>query len=568
MDYSILAGTYEKLESVSSKLTKTDILADLLVRTPTENLPKVVLLVQGLVYPRFTQLELGIATQMMIRAISKASGFKTEDVEEKYKKAGDLGLVAEECIKSRKQSTLLSKKLTVDYVFENLQKLAHIAGEGSQERKLNLISELLVSAKPKEARYIVRTVLEELRVGTAEGIIRDAVVNAFLMKTGIDKEEKKKLTEAVDYAWNIVSDFGEVARIAKEKGIQGLKKVRVQLSKPIQVMLGEKAESIKEVLDEFGKVAAEYKYDGMRAQIHKKGDKIWIYTRRLEDVTKQFPDFVELCKRGLKANECIIEGEVLGVSSKTGVPLPFQVLSQRIHRKYDIEQMVKQIPIQVHLFDAVYVEGEIFFDRPFTERRKVLEKIVRAIPKKFDLAKQLVVSDLKKADKFYKEALAAKQEGLFLKVLDSKYDFGRHVGGWYKIKPIMETLDLVIIGADWGTGKRAKWLTSYNLACRDPDTGKFLSCGMMSTGLTEEEYKMMTETLKPLIEEEKGRSAIIRPKVVIEVKYQEIQKSINYESGYALRFPALERIRDDKGPDDVDSIERVSELFKSQGKRG
>jgi DNA ligase-1 len=454
-------------------------------------------------------------------------------------------------------------------VFDNLQKLALITGVGSQERKLNLIAELLVSARPKEARYIVRTVLGELRIGVAEGIIRDAIVNTFLFKKGMSKEEKAKLTEAVDYAWNVLSDFGEIAKIAKEKGLEGLKKVKIQLGRPTQIMLAEKAENIEEVIKDFGKVAVEFKYDGMRAAIHKQNNKIWIFTRRLEDVTKQFPDLVELARKNLKARECIVEGEVWGIDKKTGSPIPFQNLSQRIHRKYDIEKMVEEIPIQVNLFDITYLDGKMLLHMPFKERRKILEKIVKEVPGKFKLADQLVTDDIKRAEEFYKKALELKQEGVMLKVLDSSYVFGRHVGGWYKIKPIMETLDLVIIGAEWGTGKRARWLSSFILACRDPDTGKFLSCGMMGTGLTEEQFEQMTNTLKPLITEEKGRSVKIKPKIVVEVAYQEIQKSPHYESGFALRFPRLIRDRTgDKGPEEVDTIERVEELFKSQGVRG
>lgn len=568
MDYSVLAETYEKLEATSSKLSKADILSELLKKSTTEELPKVVLLVQGTVFPYFSGNELGIATQMMIKAISKASGFKEKEVEEKFKRTGDLGKVAEEFFKSKKQSTLLKKKLTIDFIFNNLQQLAFITGSGSQEKKLKLIAELLVSAKPMEAKYIVRTILGELRVGTAEGIIRDAIAKAFLLQGQMTKEEKNELTDAVDYAYNIFSDFGEIAKIAKENGIAGLKKPKLQLGKPIQVMLGEKAESIKEIIGKYGKVAAEYKYDGMRAQIHKKGNDIWIFTRRLEDVTKQFPDLVELCKKGLKVIGCIVEGEVLGINTKTNEPLPFQQLSQRIQRKYDIDRMAKEIPIQMNLFDILYLNGEMLFDKKFSERRKILEKTVSVIPKKFQLAKQIVNDDVRTIDKFYKEALNAKQEGLFMKILDSKYVFGRHVDGWYKIKPIMETLDCVIIGAAWGEGARAKWLTSYMIAVKDPNTGKFLECGMLSTGLTEEEYKIMTNTLKSLITSEKRRTITVRPKVVIEAGYQEIQKSPNYSSGFALRFPRLVRIRDDKGPDDADTIERLESLFKSQGRAG
>jgi len=557
MDYSILAEVYEKLETTSSKLAKTDILSDLFKKTSSELLPKVTLLSVGRVFPSWSQQEIGVADKMMIRAIARATGFKDTEIVQNFKKTGDLGLTAEECIKKKKQAALLKKKLTVEKVFENIGQLASVAGVGSQDRKLNLIAELLVSAQPKEARYVMRTILETLRIGVAEGIVRDAIAKAFDVDASL-----------VEHAWNLLPDFGEIARVAKEKRNEGLKKVKLELGKPMQMMLGEKAESIEEIIKEFGAVAAEYKYDGMRTQIHKKDNQIWVYTRRLEDVTNQFPDLVELCKRGLKAKKCIVEGEVFGVNPKTGAPLPFQILSQRIHRKYDIEKMMKEIPIQIHLFDIVYLEAKMLFDKKFTERRKILEKIVKVVPKKFELAKQKVSDDATELNKFYKEALKANQEGLFLKVLDSSYIFGRHVGGWYKIKPIMETLDLVIIGATWGRGARAKWLSSYVLACRDPNTGKFLSCGMMGTGLTEEQFKMVTDILKPLIISEKGTEVKLKPKIVVEVAYQEIQKSPTYEAGVALRFPKLQRIREDKGPDEADTIERVRTLFKSQGKIG
>jgi DNA ligase-1 len=568
MDYSLIVEYYEKLESTTSKLKKTEILADALKKTPADLLPKVVLLFKGRVFPTFEQKELGIATQMMIKAISKASGFKQAEVEKIFTKTGDLGLTAEKCLKKRKQETLFRKKLTVEFVFNNLRKLATITGEGSQEKKLNLIAELLVSSKPKEARYIVRTILEELRVGAAEGIIRDAIVQAFLLKEGHTKKDKEKATEAVNYAWNVLSDFGEVAKIAKEKGISGLKKVKIQIGKPIQVMLGLAAKNIESVVKEFGKIIAEWKYDGMRTQIHKKGNKIWVFTRRLEDVTKQFPDIVELCKKGLKAEECIVEGESIGIDTKTGMPIPFQKLGQRIHRKYDIEKMVKEIPVQVNLFDIVYLNGKMLLDKPLKERRKILEKVVKVIPEKFQLTKMIFTDDVKKLEKFYQEALDAKQEGLMLKVPDAKYTFGRHVGTMYKIKPIMETLDCVIVGAMWGEGARAKWLTSYELAVRDPDTGKFLRCGKLSTGLTEEEYKTMTKALKKLIVSEKGKKVEVRPSIVIEAGYQEIQKSPNYESGFALRFPRFIRLREDKNADEADTIERLKALYKSQGRAG
>lgn len=568
MYYSDLVQLYEKLEKTSSKLEKTHILAEFLKGTSSDELEKVILLVQGRVFPKYTMYELGVATQMVIRAIARYTGFSVEKVNDLFREKGDLGLVAEECVANRKQVILFSEKLTIDKVFDDLQKLAFHTGVGSQNRKLNLIGDLLTSAEPKEAKYIIRTILGELRVGVAEGIIRDAIVEAFLLVEATRKEEKKSLTDLVDYAWNILADYGEVARIAKEKGVEGLKNVKLQLGRPYQVMLGLAAKSIESIVREFGKIAAEWKYDGMRVIIEKKKDTIWIFSRRLENVTKQFPDAVELAKKGLNADEVIVEGELLGIDKNSGDPLPFQVLSQRIQRKYNIEKMVKEIPIQINVFDIVYLNGNMLLQKPFIERRKILESVVNEIPGKFQLSKQIITDNLKELEQFYQEALNAKQEGLMLKVLNAPYTFGRHVGTMYKIKPIMETLDLAIVGAEWGTGARAKWLSSYVVACRDPNTGKFLPVGMMGTGLSEEQFKEMTERLKPLILSQKGKYVEIRPEIVVEVGYQEIQKSPNYESGFALRFPRLIRVRTDKSINECDTINRVKELYESQGKVG
>jgi len=566
MDYSELAGVYERLEATQSKLEKADILAELFSRANSEDLEKIVFLARGRVFPSYSEDEIGIASQIMIKAICRATGFSVRDVEEKFKDTGDLGLAASQFVGSRKQRTLMTRKLTLDKVFNNIRKLSKMEGSRSQEKKMDLIAELFASAKPKEALYITRTILEELRIGVARGIIRDAVVKAFLKP--VDMDEKKDFTKAVDYAYNILSDFSEVAKIAKKSGVNGLRKAKVELGQPMHVMLGEKTESIKEIIDKFGKIAVEYKYDGLRAEIMKKGNKIWIYTRRLEDVSHQFPDLVEMARKCLKPKECVVDGEVLAIDPDTGYPQPFQNLSQRIHRKYNIKEMTKKIPIQVDLFDIMFKDGKMLFNKTFTERRRILQNSVKTIDGKFQLAKQIVTDDPDEAEKFYKEALDARQEGVFLKVPSSKYVFGRHVDGWYKIKPIMETLDLVIVAATWGEGRRSNWLSSYVLACREPDTGNFLPCGMMGTGLTEEMFETMTKTLKPLITKDEGKRVELKPKVVVEVGYQEIQKSPTYEAGYALRFPRLLRIREDRHPGESDTADRLKKLYKSQGRTG
>ncbi len=568
MDYAELVEVYEHLEKTPARLEKIGTIAKLMRETPTDMLPRITLLLQGKVFPSWSEKEVGIADLLMVKIVSKSTGFSENEVLSGFKKTGDFGLVIEDLVGKKKQKTLFTKPLTVEKVFENLRELAVIEGKGSQERKFRLVSELISSAKPKEAKYIVRTTLGDLRIGVAEGVIRDSIARAFFKG---EKEEMKEAVKAVEWAWFLRPDYGEVAKLAKEGGLKALKKVGIEIGKPYHVLLAEKSPSLKEALESFEKTALEYKYDGARIIIHKKGNDIWLYTRRLENVTKQFPELIGYVKECVKAGDCVIEGEMLGFDGKTGRPMPFQFLSQRIKRKYEIEKVVKEIPIQVNLFDIVYLNGDVLFDKPLEFRRKALESIIKPKPGKFQLAKQLVTKDLKKAEKFYEEALKAGQEGLIVKNLEARYRPGRRVGYWLKVKPTMENLDLVIIGAQWGTGKRVGWVGSLVLGCRRGD--EFLECGMIGTGIKEKEDKegvtftQLTKLLKPHIESEKGRDVKIKPKVVVEVAYEEIQKSPNYTSGYALRFPRVVRIRFDREANDADNLDRIEKLYEMQRSR-
>jgi DNA ligase-1 len=461
----------------------------------------------------------------------------------------------------------VSRELSVEKVFDNLQKLASVGGKGSQDSKISLIKELISSANPKEAKYIVRTVLEQMRVGVAEGVLRDSIASAFFDTS--NAQEKKKIISAIEWAWFVRPDYAEIAKIAKERGMRGLEKVSVEVGKPYQVLLAEKAGDLNEALKTFERPVLEFKYDGARVCIHKKGRRLWFYTRRLEDVTKQFPDLAELAMKGIKAEECIIEGEMLGIDKKSGSPLPFQLLSQRIKRKYDIDHMAREIPIQVNLFDIVYLDGKDLFSEPLEKRRDILESVLKVIPGKFELAEKLATKDIKEAEKFYERALKAKQEGVMVKNLEATYQPGRRVGYWLKVKPIMETLDLVITGAEWGTGKRTSWFGTFILSCRRGDD--FAECGMMGTGIKEKKtddsdvtFDELTEQLKPHITSKKGNEVKVKPKIVVEVAYEEIQKSPTYSSGFALRFPRLLRVRADKSPEEADDVGRIERLYSQQ----
>jgi len=544
-------------------------------------------LLQGRVFPSFDEREVGIAAQSMEKIIAQATGFPHDEIRKRFSKIGDFGLVAEELVGKKKQRTLLSSPLTVKKVFDNLRKVAEVEGKGSQERKFALVAELIAAAKPLEAKYIVRVTIGDLRIGVAEGILRDAIAKAFLLEQPAqDRHEtqnegdlmqmKKAAVSAVEWAWFLRPDYGEVAEIARDKGISGLKNAKVQLGKPYHVLLAERSPGLKEALESFDKVALEFKYDGARIIIHKKGSRHWVFTRRLENITRQFPELKEMITKSVSADECIIEGEMLGFNKSTGKPMPFQSLSQRIKRKYDIEKMAKEIPIQVNLFEIVYLDGKELFDEPLHERWKKLKSIIKPVKGKFQLAEHIETRDLKEAEKFYKESLAASQEGLIVKNLDAAYLPGRRVaGGWLKVKPVMETLDLAIVGATWGTGKRAGWFGSLLLGCRDAN-GNFLRCGMIGTGIKEKKgkavegesedvtFEQLTKLLKPKIIEQHGSEVRLKPDVLVEVAYEEIQESSNYESGYALRFPRVLKFRPDRSVDECDTVDRIKRLYGQQ----
>lgn len=552
MDYAKLVETYSRLEHTSSRLELTDIVAEFLADVPENDLSNVVLFLRGMIFPLYSSMELGIAGKVMVKVLSVVSGLTEDAIETKLKEKGDMGLVAEGVFVGKKQQTLFeSEALTVGKVHDNLVKLAGLTGKGSQDKKIAYLQELLSASNPQEAKYLIRLVLGELRLGVGEGIVRDAITKAFNVNP-----------ELVERAFYLTSDLGETARIAKTGGDDGLSKVSLEPCRPIRVMLAQKVSGIEEALNKSSPACFEVKYDGARLQIHKNSDEVELYTRRLENVTKQFPEIVEWARENLKADKTIVEGEIVAVESREDRhPRPFQDLSRRIKRKYDIQETVNRIPVEVNLFDLVYLNGESHLATAFSERRKILESIVIET-EFFRLAKQLVTDDLDKANDFYNKALESGHEGVMAKNPGAPYQPGSRVGYMYKIKPVMESLDLVLTGATWGEGRRASWLASFLLSVYNPGSGEYLDIGRMGTGLTDQEFTEITEKLKPLITEEVGKGVKLKPQVVVEVAYEKIQKSPTYTSGYALRFPRLVRIREDKGPVDADNLQRVEELIK------
>lgn len=552
MEYLKLVDVYERLEATPSKLEKTQIIAELLEETPDDLLDIVPSLLMGRIFPDWSPLELGMGPGLLYDGICFIAGVSKEALKQTIKEKGDIGGAAEKLLGTKVQSTLFSKRLTVRGVYENFERIARASGHSSQDKKKRILCDILNNALPNEAKYVTRTVLDELRVGVAEGLVRDAIAKTFDVAPG-----------TVERAYMITNDFGEVAKTAKLGGEAALLGLHMKIGVPLKPMLAQIASSISEILEDTKDAAFEIKYDGARIQIHRKGDEIHIFSRRLEDVTQNLPDIVKYAKKCIK-EDAIVEGEAVAVDPKTRKPRAFQYMLKRFRRKYGIEKMAKEIPFEVYLFDVLYARESSQIDEPFEKRRSVLEDIIDPAEKRFELAEQLITSSPKDAEEFYNKALAMGHEGLIIKNRGAPYIPGARVGYMYKIKPVMETLDLVIVGALWGTGKRVGWLSSYVLGARDEETYEFVSVGRVGTGVTEEQLQEFTDRLKPLIEYESGGEVTLKPEIVVEVAFQEIQKSPQYKSGFALRFPRVMKIRDDKSPGDADSLERLKSLYNTQ----
>ncbi len=565
MNYKKLAEVYEELSATTKRLEKTDILSKFL-KTLSDDDKEIMYLLLGSVFPEYSEKKIGISSQIAIQAISKSTGREKSEVVKQWKKLGDLGKVAEELAKSKRQSTLGSQTLTIKKVLDNLQKLPELIGKGTVNKKLSLITELLTSASSIEAKYLIRTVIGDLRIGVQESTIRDAMNKAFF-------ENKKESVEKIQRALDRTNDIGAVFIMAKKKKIKELESVGIEVGKPIKVMLAQKAKDIAEGFKKVGKPCAiEYKYDGFRMLIHKKDSKINLFTRRLENVTKQFPEVVGFINKYVTGKSIILDSEAVGWDSKTKEYKPFQSISQRIRRKYDIEKLQKELPVEINVFDVLYYNGKSQIDTPFKERTKLVRKLVKKHPYKIIPSKLIITSDEKKAEKFYKAALRDNQEGIMMKSLDSVYQPGKRVGHMLKVKPEERDLDLVITGAEYGTGKRSGWMSSFILSCKGKKKGEFLEVGKMGTGIKEKSeaevggvsFAELTKKLTPLITEEKGKKVKIKPKIIISVTYQEIQRSPNYNSGWALRFPRFTALRPDKPLSEVADLKEVEKDFQNQ----
>ena len=580
MEFSIIAEIFERMESTTKRIELTNLLVELLKKTPKKIIPNAVYLLQGIIRPNFEGVELGVAEKLAIRAISKSSGLSIKKIEDDYKKCGDLGLTASNILKLKTQTTFTAEKITLERVYETLFRIAKLVGKGSQDLKMKYISSLLNDATPLEAKFVLKILLGTLRLGIAENTIMDALAIAF---TG-----KKENKEQIENAYNVSSDLGKVSLLIATDGIDEIKKFKISLFSPIRPMLADRVKSEKEAIKKMSEIfAAEYKLDGERVQIHKQANEVVLFSRRLENITQYYPDIVENVKKSLSVNEGVFEAEIVPVNENTGEFLPFQELMHR-RRKYKLEKAISQYPITVNFFDVLYFDKKDCLNLEYSERRKILEKLVN----EDDFSKlvpMLLVKNENEIEDFLENSINSGCEGLMLKTLDAPYRAGARGSNWLKLKreyrnELGDSLDLIVIGGYFGRGRRTGLYGTLLLGTYNPDKDNFPSVCKVGTGFTDESLDQLYQILSNKITLKKNSRVVsemeadvwFEPELVLEIVASEITLSpihktglnlIRKGSGFALRFPKFTgKIRYEKAVEDASTDEEVLTLYKGQSK--
>lgn len=581
MLYATLVETYAKLEATTKRLEMTDILAELLGDAEPDELEKVIYLTQGKIHPDWTgEPEIGMAEKMVIETIARASGLVKAEVQALMAETGDVGLTAEKALQGKRIGMLGSKPLTVSMVYDALDHIANESGKGSSGRKIDRLTRLMVSTSPIGARYLARTVVRALRLGVGDMTMLDALALAYT-----DSVENRDLLER---AYNLTSDLGYVARTLSDEGLKTLEDVKVMVGKPIRMMLAQRLSTPEEIIEKLERCSAEYKLDGERFQIHKRGNEVNIFSRRLGNITRMYPEAVEMTQKLVRAEEAILEGEAVAIDPDTGETKPFQTLMQR-RRKYRIEEMMEKYPIAVYLFECLYADGDDLTVRSYPIRRSKLKEIVNWT-ERFKLVKALPTSEVKELEGFFEEAIADGTEGLVVKSMseDSIYRAGARSWLWVKLKrsyqsKMVEPVDLVVVGAFHGRGRRAGSYGALLMAAYDPDEDIFRTVCKVGSGFTDENLLKLPLMLDEFKRDERHArvnslmeaDVWFSPNMVLEVLGDEITLSpihtcafnrLRENSGLAIRFPRFIRWREDKAPEDATKVDEVEDMYKAQFK--
>ena len=580
MKFSIISDALQKMEETSKRLELTDILVKLIKEIPDDVISKTIYLIQGKLRPNFEGVELGIAEKLVMRAMSKSSGIPLKNIEQDYNKGGDLGQTAENILREKIQTTFTSETITLEKVYETLFKIAKLEGKGSQEMKMRYVSSMLNDATPQEAKFILKILLGTLRLGIAENTVMDALAIAF---TG-----KKENREVIENAYNVSSDLGKVAEVLSVDGIEQIKRFQIKLFSPIRPMLADRIKSEEDTVKKFQEeFAAEFKLDGERAQIHKHKETVMIFSRSLENITSYYPDIVEKISQRVVAEDVILEAEVVAMNSNSGDFLPFQELMHR-RRKYEIEDAVTNYPITVNFFDVLFLDSKNCMNMKYTERRKLLENII----KQDNFARLIPMSIIENEEQILEvleNSINSGCEGLMLKDLDSTYRAGIRGSNWLKLKreyqnELGDSLDLVVVGAFFGKGRRTGKYGTLLLATYNDEEDLFPSICKVGTGFTDESLDQLYQILSPKVTLRKNPRIVsemeanvwFEPELVIEIVASEITQSpihktalnkIKDGTGLALRFPKFTgKIRTEKSSEDASTDEEVIALYKVQKK--
>ena len=580
MLYSKIAAVFERLESTSSRLEMTTILADFFRELEPSDLRNIIYLSQGKLHPDFYPIELGMADKLVLKAIAFTSGQPEDLAESIWVKEGDTGAVAEQLIKSKKQMTLFSEPLTLKRVVDGLTSIENAEGKDSQTKKMKYLSNLLHDSNPIEARYLCRTVTGRMRVGASAMTILDALAECFADKSARPEIER---------AFNVTCDLGLVGEILARDGMPGISEIKVSVENPIKVMLAERLPSLHEVMERMGgRCAMEYKYDGMRIQAHITKNSVRLYSRRLENLTSNFPDIGKRLTENLKGTDAIIEGECVAVDPETGALMPFQIVTHR-RKKHGMDSAVKEIPVKLFMFDMLYLNGKDMTGVPYIERRRTLSESFK-LDEMLGLTTMGIIENDQQAEEFFEQAIESKCEGIMAKSLSdaSIYRAGSRGFLWIKYKKdyhqaLTDTFDLTVVGAFYGMGKRAGRYGALLMASYDTETEKYCTVCKLGTGFDDACLDAMPGLLDKYKSQECPKNVDAKmipdvwfePAVVMEVVGADITLSpihtaatgwVKEDTGIGIRFPRYTgRLRDDKGPEMTTSVQEIYEMYEMQG---
>ncbi|PIN74384.1 hypothetical protein COV20_00475 [Candidatus Woesearchaeota archaeon CG10_big_fil_rev_8_21_14_0_10_45_16] len=568
MDFQKLVDVYEQLEKISSGNTMREILSEFFKTVPKEDLALISYLTLGQIASEYESVVLGMAEKSVLKAIAKTGAVSEQKVKEIMQKTGDVGLTAAQVLQKKPQTLVPLGKLTIHELFEKLHKIAETTGSGSQDQKANILLSLLQKTSPEGAKYICRIVLGTLRMGVGDMTVIDSLSIAY---TG-----EKKNKELLERAYNICPDVGVIAETLAAKGLKGLEKIDVHVGRPIKMMLAQRVKEWEEIQKKMpGKIACEGKYDGERIQAHrdKKGN-ISLFSRRLDSVTDQFPDLVQYLEKQVSGKEYVIEGEVVAID-ENGKLQPFQVLMQR-RRKHDVAEYVKKIPVQIKLFDLLYLDGKSYIDEAYEKRTAMLKKMVKK-SKHVVLADQIITDDLGEINTFFKAMLKDGDEGIMVKNLQGEYQAGTRGWNWIKWKKeyvgeLSDTFDLVVIGGLYGKGRRSGTYGALLCAAYNKKKDQFESVCKLGTGMTDEmleelpkrldKYKVEKKPARVVVKKEMEPDVWFEPKIVVEVLAAEITKSPFHALGLALRFPRFIKYREDKKAEQATTTKEIEDMVK------